>query len=91
MCFHLLFRQYVGNIPGNSAPTGLTDGEANCSDDPTQPCEVKLVGEKVSTYYTLDNRVPEEDERSPSFDAFDNLVSRAFTRFLSFGDKGLQT
>ncbi|CDI87078.1 cysteine repeat modular protein, putative [Eimeria praecox] len=65
--------QYVGNIPGSSAPAELLNGQGICLVGDKQQCEIKIAPEKVSKYYALDNRSPDEDETSPSFDAFANL------------------
>ncbi|CDJ28361.1 uncharacterized protein EMH_0014250 [Eimeria mitis] len=65
--------QYVGNIPGPSAPAELPSGQEICLNGDINDCEVTVSAENVSKYYTLDNRAVEEDDTSPSFDAFANL------------------
>lgn len=77
----------MGNTPGSSAPAELLGGEEVCSNGDKEPCEVKLVPENVSKYYILDNRTPEEDETSPSFDAFPNLVGPSVRKILLCHDE----
>ncbi|KAL8431142.1 hypothetical protein ACSSS7_005460 [Eimeria intestinalis] len=66
--------QYAGNTPGSSAPKEHTATENICTADPVEPCIVSLAPEAASKYFALSNREPVEDESTPSFDAFDQLV-----------------
>ncbi|OEH75896.1 cysteine repeat modular [Cyclospora cayetanensis] len=65
--------QYAGNIPGYSAPKEHAIHEDVCTADPTRPCSVTLEPSPVSSFFDLDNRIPQEGETTPSFDAFPDL------------------